>query len=43
MIERDEIPASPAAIRSWAPYGMKPCMRQENVSRMLAVLRGSRP
>lgn len=41
-MDRDETPASPAAIRSWAPYGMRPWMRQENVSRMLAVLRGSR-
>ena len=42
MMDRDETPARPAAIRSWAPYGMRPWMRQENVSRMLAVLRGSR-
>ena len=42
-MERDEIPARPAAIRSWAPYGMKPCTRHEKVSRMLATLRGSRP
>ena len=37
------MPASPAAMRSWAPNGMRPWIRHENVSRMLAVLRGSRP
>ena len=42
-MESDEIPARPAAIRSWAPYGMKPWTRHEKVSRMLATLRGSRP
>ena len=30
-------------MRSWAPYGMKPCTRHENVSMMLAALRGSIP
>ena len=42
-MERDDIPARPAAISSWAPYGMKPWMRHEKVSRMLATLRGSMP
>ena len=39
----DDMPASPAAISSCAPYGMSPCTRHENVSRMLATLRGSSP
>ena len=27
--------ANPAAIRSCAPYGISPCVKQENVSRIL--------
>lgn len=43
MMDMDDMPASPAAIRSWAPYGMSPWMRHENVSSRLALFRGSRP
>ena len=43
LIEIDDTPARPAAISSWAPYGMNPCTRHENVSMMLAALRGSIP
>ena len=43
MMDRDEIPASPEAISICAPYGNNPWIMHENVSRMLAVLRGSRP
>ena len=35
--------ANPAAIRSCAPYGISPCVKQENVSRILALLRLSTP
>ena len=42
-MDRDEIPASPEAISICAPYGNNPWIMHENVSRMLAVLRGSRP
>ena len=37
-----EILANPAAISICAPYGIIPCIRQEKVSRILAVFRRSR-
>ena len=43
MMAAAPTPARPEAIRSWAPYGMSPWTKQENVSRMLATRRRSRP
>ena len=42
MILMGEILASPAAISICAPYGIIPCIRQEKVSRILAVFLRSR-
>ena len=42
-METAETPARPLAISIWAPYGIIPCTKQEKVSRMLALLRGSSP
>lgn len=41
MMDMEDMPASPAAIRSCAPYGISPWTRHEKVSSMLALLRGS--
>ncbi len=43
MMAIDDTPASPEAISICAPYGSIPCIIQENVSKILAVLRGSSP
>lgn len=43
MMDIIDTPASPPAISSCAPYGIRPWTRHEKVSSMLAVFLGSRP